>query len=64
MEKKVPTSPHLAPPPPAGAYVYDATDENMFECYLFFVWEDFIAKDQQKAENNNIKKIIECTRNI
>ena len=30
----------------------------------FFKWEDFIAKDQQKAENNSTKKIIECTRNI
>ena len=33
--------------------------------FNFFVWENVIAKDQQKAANNICKKIIiACTRNV
>ena len=30
------------------------------KCNFFFVWKDFIAKDQQKAKNNKYKIIKVC----
>ena len=33
---------------------FNSLTRSLYASWFFFVWEDFIAKDQQKAENNNI----------